>query len=69
MDLNFFFIFLLDSGIFFRDLKLSGVLWEGGCGCIIEVFELCDICDLLIVWLKFVEVIRLWVLLVKVEKL
>ena len=57
------------GGIFLRDLKLSGASWEGGRGCIIEAPESRDICDLPIVWLKPVEVIRSRAPSAKVEKL
>lgn len=47
-----------DRGVFLSDLKLSGASWDANRGCIIELSESRDMCDLPIVWLKPLEVIR-----------
>lgn len=47
-----------DRGVFLSDLKLNGASWDAGRGCITEPALSRDICDLPIVWLKPIEVIR-----------
>lgn len=57
-----------DRGVFLKDLKLNRASWDGGRGCIIEAPKLHDVCDLPIVWLKPLEVIRSRAPSAKVEK-
>lgn len=57
-----------DRGVFLSDLKLTGASWDGDRGCIIEPAESRDICDLPIVWLKPLEVVRSRAPSAKVEK-
>ena len=47
-----------DRGVYLSGLKLSGASWDAARDCVIASCGILDLCDLPIVWLNPVEIVR-----------